>query len=355
MSCCSKPKKEEKKPSCCSSDDKKKFDWLFWSSAIVVVAAYVLHFFMHGKMDSKLGVFTHGVFELLNQMWWGVLFGVIALGFIGKVPRELIQNFLGKGGTLRGISRACGAGLLLDLCNHGILMVGAKLYERGASLGQVFAFLIASPWNSLSLTLILWSLVGIKWTLVFILGSAVIAIIAGYLTDLIVNKSSLPENPNTLPHDPDFKLWVEIKKQWKQTKFTKKFFLTALKDGVLESKMIIRWLFLGTILAAGLRAFIEPETFTNWFGPSIMGLVFTLIGATVIEVCSEGSLPIGTDLLNRAGAPGNAFAFLMAGASTDYTEIMVLRETTKSLKLTFLLPLLTLPQIILISLMMNAI
>lgn len=309
---------------------------------------------MHGQMDTRIGVFTHGVFELLNQMWWGVLFGIIALGFIGKVPRELIQSFLGQGGTLKGITRACGAGLLLDLCNHGILMVGAKLYERGASLGQVFAFLIASPWNSLSLTLILWSLVGFKWTILFILGSAVIAIIAGYLADLIVSKSSLPKNPNTLPHDPDFRLGAEIKKRWKQTTFNKAFYTSAIKDGVVESKMIIRWLFLGTVMAAGLRAFIQPETFSNWFGPSLMGLVFTLIGATVIEVCSEGSLPIGTDLLNRAGAPGNAFAFLMAGASTDYTEIMVLRETTKSLKLTFLLPILTLPQIIIISLMMNA-
>ncbi|GAA5494988.1 hypothetical protein SAMN02745181_1963 [Rubritalea squalenifaciens DSM 18772] len=354
MSCCSKPKKEEK-PSCCSSGGKKKIDWIFWISLAVIVIAYPLHFFMHGKMETKLGIFTHGVFELINQMWWGVLFGIAALGFIGKVPRELIQNFLGQGGTLRGIARACGAGLLLDLCNHGILMVGAKLYERGASLGQVFAFLIASPWNSLSLTLILWSLVGLKWTLLFILGSAVIAIIAGYLTDKIISNSSLPKNPNTLPHDPDFKLRKEIKERWKQTKFTKQFFFSALKDGVLESKMIIRWLFLGTIMAAGLRAFIQPETFSDWFGPSVLGLVFTLIGATVIEVCSEGSLPIGTDLLNRAGAPGNAFAFLMAGASTDYTEIMVLRETTKSLKLTFLLPILTLPQIILIALMMNAI
>ena len=34
-------------------------------------------------------------------------------------------------------------------------MVGAKLYERGASIGQVMAFLIASPWNSFSLTLTL--------------------------------------------------------------------------------------------------------------------------------------------------------------------------------------------------------
>jgi len=85
----------------------------------------------------------------------------------------------------------------------------------------------------------------------------------------------------------------------------------------------------------------------------MIGLLLTLLAATVIEVCSEGSSPIAADLLTRAGAPGNAFTFLMAGAATDYTEIMVLRETTKSWKATFALPLLTTPQVLLIAWVLN--
>jgi uncharacterized protein len=50
----------------------------------------------------------------------------------------------------------------------------------------------------------------------------------------------------------------------------------------------------------------------------------------------------------RAGAPGNAFTFLMAGAATDYTEIMALRETTRSWKATLALPLISTPQVLLI-------
>jgi hypothetical protein len=73
------------------------------------------------------------------------------------------MGVLGRKEGLGGILRATGAGLLLDLCSHGILLVGMKLYERGASLGQTMAFLIASPWNSISLTIILvgsWALNG---------------------------------------------------------------------------------------------------------------------------------------------------------------------------------------------------
>jgi uncharacterized membrane protein YraQ (UPF0718 family) len=232
-------------------------------------------------------------------------------------------------------------------------MVAAKLYQRGVSYGQVLAFLIASPWNSLSLTLILFSLIGMKWTLLFIAGSAVIAILTGWLASAIITRSKLPANPNQIELGGDFSLRTEIKQSWSGAKFTPAFFRSALIDGLRESRMILRWLLLGTLLAACLSTFVPEDLFKTWFGPSLLGLLATLAGATVIEVCSEGSAPIAAELLTRADAPGNGFAFLMAGAATDYTEIAILREVTRSWKLTFLLPLLALPQVILLGIVFN--
>ena len=124
-------------------------------------------------------------------------------------------------------------------------------------------------------------------------------------------------------------------------------------NGLSESKVIVRWLLIGTLLAACLTTFVPADTFSKYFGPTLLGLLVTLIGATIIEVCSEGSVPIAAELLGEAKAPGNAFTFLMAGASTDYTEIMILKETTGRWKLVFLLPLLALPQIIVLGLIFN--
>ena len=117
--------------------------------------------------------------------------------------------------------------------------------------------------------------------------------------------------------------------------------------------MIIRWILLGIVLVSCLRTFFDPATFAQWFGPTIAGLALTIVAATIIEVCSEGSSPIAADLVTRANAPGNGFAFLMAGAATDYTEILSLRETTKSWKLALALPLLTTPQVILVAWILN--
>jgi hypothetical protein len=45
----------------------------------------------------------------------------------------------------------------------------------------------------------------------------------------------------------------------------------------------------------------------------------------------------------------------MAGAATDYTEILVLREVTGRLKAALLLPLLTVPQVLVIGWALNSV
>jgi uncharacterized protein len=243
--------------------------------------------------------------------------------------------------------------VLLDLCSHGILMVGMKLYQKGASLGQVMAFLIASPWNSFSLTLIMFALIGFKWTFVFIAVSMAIAILSGWIFDLCVAKKILPDNPRAFSLDEGFAFWPEVKRQWSGIHWSSNLVKDIAREGVSGSRMVLRWLLFGVVLAALIRSFVSLEFFQQWFGPSLIGMLFTLIAATVIEVCSEGSTPIAADLLNRAQAPGNAFTFLMAGVSTDYTEVLVLKDTTKSWKIALFLPLITLPQILVVGYLMN--
>ena len=117
--------------------------------------------------------------------------------------------------------------------------------------------------------------------------------------------------------------------------------------------MIIRWILFGAIAAAAMRAYIPTDFFGDWFGPTALGLGITLIVATIIEVCSEGSAPIAAEIMNTGNAPGNGFAFLMAGVSTDYTEILIVREFTKSWLIALSIPLVTVPQIVVLGLLFN--
>jgi len=124
-------------------------------------------------------------------------------------------------------------------------------------------------------------------------------------------------------------------------------------DGARGSRVVIRWALFGLILAALIRALVPTDAYTTWFGATFAGLWLTLLAATIIEVCSEGATPIAADLMNRAAAPGNSFTFLMAGVATDYTELMSIRDTTKSWRIALCLPLVTVPQVVLIGFVLN--
>ncbi|WP_321397691.1 permease [Emcibacter sp.] len=347
---------------CCPSDDhnhdqhgKSRIDYLLWGSLSLTVLLYLGYWFFSGDLAGHnwLVTLAHSVFDLMNTVWWGLLLGLVMVAVLSEIPREFVIAILGRRNGLGGILRATLGGVLLDLCSHGILMVGAKLYERGASIGQVIAFLVASPWNSFSLTLILVALIGLKWTLAFIFLSLLIAVVTGYIFDRLVARGVLPENPNSIDLPDGFEFWPEARKGLAATTFDLAFFRDMAIKGVKESRMVLRWIFFGILLASLVRAFVDTGSFQTYFGPTLAGLGLTVIAATIIEVCSEGSTPIAADLVTRAGAPGNGFAFLMAGVATDYTEIMILRETTKSWKIALFLPLISLPQTIFIAWLIN--
>jgi hypothetical protein len=344
-SCCAPEKPAQ--DSCCGGGKKGRPDFLLWGSLAAFVAGIAIHLLLPSS-PAWLHVFGHACYELMSRAWWGLLVGIVAVAVIGRLPRELVAAVLGRGGSVSGLFRAVGAGVLLDLCNHGILMVGMGLYKRGASLGQTLAFLIASPWNSLSLTLILAALIGWKWMLIFIALSMLVALVTGWIADRLVHAGKLPPNPNAVALPHDYRIGPAIQGVLRSLKPGAANYLHLAREGLAGSKMVLRWIFFGFVLTGLIRAFVPEAAFQQYFGPTTAGLFLTLIATTLLEVCSEGSSPIAADLLTRAHAPGNAFVFLMAGAATDYTEVMSLRETTRSWKAALALPLISTPQVLLV-------
>jgi uncharacterized membrane protein YraQ (UPF0718 family) len=344
-SCCAQPAAAA--GACCGGGaGRRRPDWLLWLSAALFLSGLGVHLLAGGP--GWWHVFGHTCYELLARAWWGVAFGIVAVAVIGRVPGELVAAVLGRGGSHAGLWRAVGAGVALDLCNHGILMVGMSLYKRGASLGQTLAFLIASPWNSLSLTLILAALIGWGWMALFIALSVVVALITGWVADRLVDAGKLPANPNAVNLPVGYRIGPALRGVLRSLRPGVANYASLVREGVAGSRMVLRWILFGFVLTGLIRALVPELVFEQTFGPTLAGLLLTLLATTLLEVCSEGSSPIAADLLTRAHAPGNAFVFLMAGAATDYTEILSLRATTRSWKASLALPLISTPQVLLL-------
>lgn len=347
-------KEEQFCPSCAV---KQKTPWYKQKLYLISIITFII--VSLGYYLPFLTPFTEAFLDYLQLIWWAILLGFLIGGFIDYfIPRTYIEKYLSRH-RKRTILYSIIFGFLMSACSHGILAIAIELYKKGANTSSVIAFLLASPWANLPITFLLFGFFGLH--AVFII---ITAIIVAFITGLIylsLEKHGIIECRHCTmgedkPVHTDFSIIQDIKKRWKAFSFTsatiKEAILGTLKGSWSLSKMILWWLIVGMLMAAFARAYIPGHLFMTYMGPSILGLIITLLFATIIEVCSEGSSPLAFEIYNRTGAFGNSFTFLMAGVATDYTEIGLIWQNIGK-KAALFLPLITVPQILFFSYLFN--
>lgn len=292
----------------------------------------------------NLSSLNESLISYLKLIWWAILLGLFIGGLIDYfVPEEFVFKYLGQR-KKSSLFFAVIAGFLMSACSHGILAIAIQLYKKGANIPAVITFLLASPWANLPVTILLFSFFGWK-ALLFILVAMFIALLTGFIFT-ILEKNKLIESS-------------------KQTSFSEKYQWTHIVDfdlkdsirGVISgaiglANMVLWWILIGFLAASLIRAYVPGHIFMQFFGPSFSGLLLTLLFATIIEVCSEGSAPIAFEIFNKVGTLGNPFVFLMAGVITDYTEIGLI-WTNIGKKTAIWLPIIAVPQVLLFGYLFN--
>jgi len=303
--------------------------------------------------------FFYAFKDYLLLIWWAILIGFLIGGIIDYfIPRSYIEKYLSRH-RKRTIVYSIIFGFLMSACSHGILAIAIELYKKGASTSSVVAFLLASPWANLPITFLLFGFFGIRAAFI-ILSAIIIAFITGIIYQKL-EKKGLVECDKCLsgedtPILEDFSIIKDIKRRWKNYKFSAKNNIEVIKGTFSGSwaltKMVMWWLIIGMLMAAAARAFIPHSLFEQYMGPTILGLLVTLFFATIIEVCSEGSAPLAFEIYNKSGAFGNSFTFLMAGVASDVTEIGLIWHNIGKRAAIFL-PIITIPQVIFFGFLFN--
>ena len=260
------------------------------------------------------------------------------------VPQGFIYRYLGRTGK-PSLFYALAGGFLMSSCSHGILAIAIQIYRKGASIPAVITFLLASPWANFPVTILLISFFGWKGIL-FIVTAGFIAILTGFIFEILERGGYIEKN-NVVDAEETYE-WEKIKN----------FSLRGSVPGVLRgslnlSNMVLWWLIVGLIMAVLIDVYVPGEFFMQYLGPDAGGLLLTLVAATVIEVCSEGSSLVAFELYDKVGSFGNPFVFLMAGVVTDYTEIGLL-WTNIGRKTALLLPVVAVPQVLFFGFLYNA-
>jgi uncharacterized membrane protein YraQ (UPF0718 family) len=234
---------------------------------------------------------------------------------------------------------------LSSACSHGILAIAIELYKKGASVPAVITFLLASPWANLPMTILLFGFFGIK-ALLFVGGAMLIALVTGVIFTLLDELGMIEGSAEGV--DTNDISWDRVRN------FDLKKSARGVTIGFISlANMVLWWILIGILAASLIGAYVPDHLFMEYLGPDMTGMLITLLIATVLEVCSEGTSPIAFEIFNKTAALGNPFVFLMAGVATDYTEIGLLWSNIGK-RTAIWLPIVTVPQILLLGFWFNS-
>jgi len=342
-----------KEHACCASLHTKPQDWYRSGMNWLLIGCAVLvglSFLAPG-----LAGFNHAFLHYARKLWLPVVAGLLLGGLLDRfVPQSYVSKHLARPGRST-VFYAVGFGFLMSTCSHGLIALSMELHRKGASGPAIVSFLLASPWASLPITLLLFGLFGAKAILI-VFGALVIAIVTGLIFQVLDRAALIEKNRHTIPVHADFSIRRDLYRRLREYRFSWRRLAQDLK-AVLRGAwvlagMTLSWTLVGLVVACLSSAFVPETFFHQYLGPSVLGLLATLAFAAVLEVCSEGMAPVAFEIYRQTGAFGNAVAFLMGGVVTDYTEIGLIWQNIGRRTAVWLL-IVSLPQVFLLGLILN--
>lgn len=208
----------------------------------------------------------------------------------------------------------------MPICCWGSLPVAISFYKKGARLGPVLAFLIATPATSISALLVAYKLLGLTFTIYIFFAVILMGLIMGIIGNRLVIKPRLKEK-ETCPHYAEEQESCACKK--KITDRIKSIFKFAFVDMVKE---IGPEIVLGVALAALIATTVPIGRLIKEFLTGGWGYLFSLIFGLIMYICSTGAAPLVDAFIKQGMNIGAAMVLLLVGPVTSYGTILVLRK-----------------------------
>jgi len=109
--------------------------------------------------------FFEALFRYLIEIGPALAIGFLISGIINEfMPENWTKRHLGGTG-IKSILLATLVSSILPICCWGSLPVAVSLHKKGARLGPVLAFLVATPGTSITAFLATWSVLGINFAI----------------------------------------------------------------------------------------------------------------------------------------------------------------------------------------------
>ena len=267
-------------------------------------------------MNYFLHILVHYFWEILPAVAVGFLLSGIIQEFI---PANLVEKHLGGKG-IKPIFYTTLVGTLLPICCWGALPVAISMHKKGARLGPIMAFLVATPATSVSALLVTWRLLGLKFTVFIFFAVILMGVVMGLIGNLF----------NIQPKEIVKTICNECSKEKKcliHHKGTAQHIKSILRYAFVDMvKEIGPELLLGLVFAAVVAAFVPIGEWIRHNLASWKAYAFSLIFGLVTYVCSTATVPLADAFIKQGLGMGAGMVFLLVGPITSYGTILVLRK-----------------------------
>lgn len=304
-----------------------------------------------------LTVFKDYLVEILPALAAGFLLSGLIHEFI---PVGLVERYLGGRG-IRPLIYSTLVGTALPVCCMGSLPIAISLSRKGARLGPVMAFLVATPATSIPALLVCYSLLGIRFTLFIFFAVILMGLVMGMIGNLVrLKPESLPNHPHgqgmVFAYDPICGMSVDTKKamRFEYNNVTYHFCCPHCKDTFEEAPeryagkyrkgirerinaafrfgcvdMVIETcpeLLVGLVLAAVVAVIVPVRNFVGDYLGGITGYLFSVVFGLIMYICSTAGIPLVDSLISQGMTAGAGMTLLIVGPVANWGTILILRK-----------------------------
>lgn len=263
----------------------------------------------------------YNTWSLLRSVSCWMVISFLLAGILHNVLRpEVWQRNLGNN-KLSSLVKATISGALLPICSCGVVPIGLSLYYSGAYMGNVLAFIIATPVINPAAVLIALATLGPELTAVYVVSGLTIPMIVGSLANRCAGPELISPQARALAAVPAGLPATEHKRPLLGQRL-----ISGIKWGFQDlGREICQYMVPGALLAAFILTVVPVPFIQRYLSrPDMISILGISALGAVMYVCAVGHIPFVAALIGAGAAPGIAITFLLTGAATNLPELVSL-------------------------------
>lgn len=279
---------------------------------ITIAALFILSRFAPGAISTRLNIFTTIFLGIFIEAAPFLVAGSILSGLLEIfVGTQLISRLVPRNPVLAAFSGSI-LGILFPVCECGVVPVTRRLYRKGIPPAVGMSFLLAAPVVNPIVLVSTYSAFG--WGPI-LYGRFLISIGIAFVIGLIFMRSQPSDLilPQVLAGDGEHHHHTESlpEKIW-----------TALSIGGDDFLDMVRYLIIGSMLAAAMQTFVPQSALLTVGRGPVLSIIVLMVLAFVLSICSTVDAFIALSF-SSAFTSGSIIAFLTFGPMVDIKSTLL--------------------------------